>query len=268
MSGLLRRLAARAIGQQAGAIHSLARMRYVAPLELAAEPMSEPAVQRSEPRSETVSQVTRVAAAPGSPPIQVPRRVASTSAPQTPWDSVPTVSRETARPSVHQSRPLSPEPAAEQAARDDVAERQTTGIDVTENDTGQPASDGPSRRWAIPSVLVSPGGEGSGTTADTPARQIMDSPRSPSRSAVPATPSERPQNASMPTGYWGAPARGRLMQNREPSEPDTTEVHVHIGRIEVTALQEAPAKQPKTTRQQRQPMSLDEYLTRRKEGPA
>ena len=41
-----------------------------------------------------------------------------------------------------------------------------------------------------------------------------------------------------------------------------TEVHVHIGRIEVTAIQEAPIPKPATPGE-RQPMSLDDYLARR-----
>lgn len=46
---------------------------------------------------------------------------------------------------------------------------------------------------------------------------------------------------------------------------ETTEVHVTIGRIEVTAVHEAPApKRPAAP--VRQPMTLEEYLTRRQGG--
>jgi hypothetical protein len=54
-------------------------------------------------------------------------------------------------------------------------------------------------------------------------------------------------------------------ETRRRDEPENTEVHVHIGRIEVTAVHEAPREKPKRP-QARGPMSLDEYLTRRKEG--
>jgi hypothetical protein len=47
-------------------------------------------------------------------------------------------------------------------------------------------------------------------------------------------------------------------------EPETTEVHVHIGRIEVTAVHEAPTPKAKPSAA-RKPMSLDDYLARRKE---
>ncbi len=52
----------------------------------------------------------------------------------------------------------------------------------------------------------------------------------------------------------------RLPDTRSPDSAPN-EVHVHIGRIEVTALQDAPAAKPRT--RGRQPMSLDEYLARR-----
>jgi hypothetical protein len=71
---------------------------------------------------------------------------------------------------------------------------------------------------------------------------------------------------------WSTPGtmqRGnadRFMQtnhiNKEKEE-ETTEVHVHIGRIEVTAVHAAP--QPKRRVQEKpRPMTLDEYLNRRR----
>jgi hypothetical protein len=47
-----------------------------------------------------------------------------------------------------------------------------------------------------------------------------------------------------------------------PAAESPTEVHVHIGRIEVTAVQPPPAPKP-AARGGPQPMSLDEYLARR-----
>lgn len=45
-----------------------------------------------------------------------------------------------------------------------------------------------------------------------------------------------------------------------------TEVHIHIGRIEVTALQEAPRPKARP-RERAQPMSLDAYLDQRRKAP-
>jgi len=57
----------------------------------------------------------------------------------------------------------------------------------------------------------------------------------------------------------------RSMQTNRTQErgEETTEVHVHIGRIEVTAMHAAP--QPKRRVQEKsRPMTLDEYLNRRR----
>lgn len=65
----------------------------------------------------------------------------------------------------------------------------------------------------------------------------------------------------------GAPlAQALVRQARHgPLVEETTEVHVSIGRIEVTAVHEAPPPRrpaPKANK----PMSLDEYLTKREAG--
>lgn len=51
-------------------------------------------------------------------------------------------------------------------------------------------------------------------------------------------------------------------QRTPPAAESPTEVHVHIGRIEVTAVQPSAAPKP-AARGGPQPMSLDEYLARR-----
>lgn len=55
-----------------------------------------------------------------------------------------------------------------------------------------------------------------------------------------------------------APAR----PSADPLVDETTEVHVSIGRIEVTAVHEAPPRKRAAARA-KTPMSLDEYLSRR-----
>jgi hypothetical protein len=44
-----------------------------------------------------------------------------------------------------------------------------------------------------------------------------------------------------------------------PAAPD---VHIHIGRVELTALQ-PPAPRPAPRREEKKPMSLEEYLRQR-----
>lgn len=59
-------------------------------------------------------------------------------------------------------------------------------------------------------------------------------------------------------------ARSAFGQPQSGTESDReTEVHIHIGRIEVTALQEAARPQPRP-RERVQPMSLDAYLEQRR----
>ena len=68
--------------------------------------------------------------------------------------------------------------------------------------------------------------------------------------AKPATPVSAPRDGGRPTGQGGQ------------SLDDSTEVHIHIGRIEVTAVQEAPA--PRTQPRKRPaPTSLEAYLAGR-----
>lgn len=56
-------------------------------------------------------------------------------------------------------------------------------------------------------------------------------------------------------------------RQRAGAVEETTEVHVTIGRIEVTAVQEAAAQKP-ASRRRPAPMSLDEYIARRQGGRA
>lgn len=67
----------------------------------------------------------------------------------------------------------------------------------------------------------------------------------------------RAPSAAVAAVHPRAPAHARRAE-------ETTEVHVSIGRIEVTALQQAPAPR-KVARQARAPLSLEDYLARRKE---
>jgi hypothetical protein len=85
-------------------------------------------------------------------------------------------------------------------------------------------------------------------------------------------PETRPQT-NAPEPLLASPATtaavNRVTVERVPALPVAApgEVHVHIGRIEVTAL--APAAAPKAKRPAaRQPMSLDDYLARRGQGSA
>ena len=55
----------------------------------------------------------------------------------------------------------------------------------------------------------------------------------------------------MHPGVWASTA--------QPAAREDTEIHIHIGRIDVTAVHEAPKPRPRA-RERTQPVSLDAYL--------
>lgn len=70
----------------------------------------------------------------------------------------------------------------------------------------------------------------------------------------------------MPSVASPAPmSSAAVTQMSTAASESANEVHVHIGRIEVTALQNDAAPKPKP-RAARQPMSLDDYLARRRQN--
>lgn len=96
----------------------------------------------------------------------------------------------------------------------------------------------PHRPGALPAPLLAP--------TETP-HAAEAQPRVPARGLMP-----RVAQQDLRAGTPAAEAAGN-------------EVHVHIGRIEVTAVREAPAARMRAAKG-RSPMSLDEYLARRREG--
>lgn len=93
-----------------------------------------------------------------------------------------------------------------------------------------------------------------GASADS-AAEGLPAPLLPRQRTAKAT-GTAPNASPEPRGSAGA-------AREESTEPN--EVHVHIGRIEVTAIQESP--QPKSRRKHGQaPMTLDDYLAKRQRG--
>jgi hypothetical protein len=110
--------------------------------------------------------------------------------------------------------------------------------------------------------------------------RYVTAPRPPATQALPPSPrldtvmraNEEPpllmpraagERALTPSGVPAAarePAWLNVAAQAAADEP--TEVHIHIGRIEVTAVHEAPAQRPKPKAKQA-PMSLDAYLAAR-----
>lgn len=150
----------------------------------------------------------------------------------------------------------SPAPAA-RAAR--------AGASLPNPRTPDPVDDAPTARGAPPGT-----GEPSTPRPDaTPAAASPESSPASSTAAAPAWPQVEPLLAPTIRVRRPASAAQPSLAHRpgQSSHADTTtEVHVSIGRIEVTAIHEpaAPAQRPATRR--KAPVSLDEYLARRQGG--
>jgi hypothetical protein len=76
-----------------------------------------------------------------------------------------------------------------------------------------------------------------------------------------------PDVTAATTGRHPAASRGQVPRRLEAAEAGPPEVHVHIGRIEVTSVPEPqPQRQEAPRRRGKPAMSLEDYLDRRKAG--
>ncbi|WP_275630165.1 hypothetical protein [Pseudomonas sp. 273] len=115
-------------------------------------------------------------------------------------------------------------------------------------------------------VIHAPGGAPAETAAPTPVAMHETPPhhQAPTRADAtppsPTTPRLPPLLAPMAPATAPQPRVAPPQAEPVPRQPD--EVHIHIGRIEVTAIQEtAPAR--REARKGPPPLSLDDYLARR-----
>lgn len=244
MSGLLQRLAARATGS-AWALRSDARLPFSGSPGV-------PEMHGVEPREPAVS--------------HRPAQAVQARATVTPQLMVPLP-----EPTPATTPPLAR--AQQMAATEDPAAADTPRLA-----RAQPAL---TRAQATAQPLAHGGRPpGSVSTAPHPATEQMPPPftRGPTADADPEpllpTANERvvakaPQTAAAtaqpgtPRAPHALPPRLQALATPAPaSEP--TEVHVHIGRIEVTAITQ-PQAPKRAARERSQPLSLDAYLARRKE---
>ncbi len=131
--------------------------------------------------------------------------------------------------------------------------------------TPAPVDDAPTARGAPPRT----GDPATPRPDATPAATSPESSPASSTAAAPAWPQVEPLLAPTIRMRWPASAAQPSLAHRpgHSGQADTTtEVHVSIGRIEVTAIHEpaAPAQRPAARR--KAPVSLDEYLARRQGG--
>ncbi|OGB94732.1 MAG: hypothetical protein A3G82_18955 [Burkholderiales bacterium RIFCSPLOWO2_12_FULL_67_210] len=186
--------------------------------------------------------VFALADAPRQPVLHVPRRVQSTPTAQAPAPllapadeagAAPTSAR-APRANAPTSNPPTPDPVDKALAARSVPPA-----------TGEPAAPRPD---ATP-ITTSPGS----STEAPPVWDQVEPLLSPViRVRRPATADAHPLEPQRP-------GRGSRVE-------ETTEVHVSIGRIEVTAIHEPAAPTQRPAARRKAPVSLDEYLARRQGG--
>jgi hypothetical protein len=238
MSGFLGHLAARAMGG-AGSVHSVARLPY------AAAPMLIEAAGDA---------ATVLGPAPQSAPFAGALLTGAAQSPA-PHGSPP--------------QPAGTADAGEPA----IALRQVPGdgpapLRVTSPDLGRTGREAPEVPWgapATPAPLVAPAMRGVERTI--PAQEESE-PRDMQQGAMPhfqpLLPLQRAPSraAQIPVA---AVARGPDGPARRGAAEESREVHVSIGRIEVTAVHDAPTPNRAQPRARRA-LSLEEYLARRQAG--
>jgi hypothetical protein len=114
---------------------------------------------------------------------------------------------------------------------------------------------------------AAPQAGGAGTPQVAGARLRSGPQLAPARPVPLLPPAPVPRTLSAPAVQAGGRAGGPQVATGGAADAggDAAEVHIHIGRIEVTAAQEAatPRRRPAPSRA---PMSLDAYLDRRRRG--
>lgn len=258
MSGLFLRLAAQATGQRGTMLHSPARLPYQSlPERLQPAPefaTAPPSRADRQPSQVPTDQSQRVAPAT-SPTRHAPSgRLQEQADKVTQEEWIAPLPPLTNRPGVTlRTEPAglsgrAPEKHAEtRGPAAPAALLQPQSPDDTSVPLAQVPVELPLQPAAQQSVLPANGSEVGAVPERTLDKLVLPLP------LLPASP---PGAAPAPAA--SASASASALPAREPDE-----VHIHIGRIEVTAIQESrPASKP--SRKGAAPLSLDDYLARRK----
>jgi hypothetical protein len=229
MSGFFHRLAAQAIGR-GKAVHSAARLAYMPPPPLPEQAAEEAArALRHQPPAVAAVRAT-------APALRQSTRQAQAS---------PDNGRPVSQP------PHNPIPRAAPKDRpgDPPDARPTAAPRRSPEDVGSEA--------VLEPLSTTARKQSATIFRDDPGEPIGAAPVMP-----PAAPRLLPQRLASE-----APDAGPRVFERRSSREETTEVHVSIGRVEVTAVHEAPPTRRPAPHAVK-PMSLEEYLTRRRGGRA
>ena len=262
MSGVLRRLVRRTLEGGQPVVHSVARVRYVALPELLQPDYLPSAGERATPPAEDLRPAVRTPM-PGQALSDAPDEPPPVPSPVTGTGNI-------ADPGTPPEAGLHSDLADSAGMTDGVVTRHTK---VWPRATGRipihehPAS---SDRDPLPAEIVRGREREESLTdpvADRPAAQTERTVLPAGHSVVLPLPPSRLVSevveAQSGTSIDSVSAGRNLSPPDRSQGEEAVEVHVTIGRIEVTAVHE-PSPPKRTRRPARKPMSLDEYLAKRK----
>lgn len=252
MTGLFRRLARQVVGPEPARVHSMARLPFAAPPAMAT---AEQTTGLAEPQTPAAipADFTRPDAPPA--PVQPAREAPEHHSPQAAG-----ITNEAQRP-----RQALPERRKRPPARRTAVSAEAVRVPpplLSEPQRTAPAESG-AYETAAPAPAVSVCEDANAPNVEAGAFSLPP-PVVPSAAPAPEARSLRRVNG-VPAAASGKSQTIRADGTAAVRPDEPAEVHVHIGRIEVTALQEPPP----TRRQPRpgiQPMSLDDYLKRLERG--
>ena len=247
MSGLLQRLAARATGS-AWALQSDARLPFAAMPGVPETPGVEP-LEPLEPPTSHGTPKTREGAAAMPQPVMPLAATASQEPPTLPAHSH---SRQMAEAVTQTTAPKGrPIPVALPPLQEQHPEPPPLHGKMQHGIPSIARATVPRQAPLVPTV------EAGATYGDPP--PLLPAGQMHSAAAA------RPQQGLAP--HPGAPRAAHALtplRQAAPAPAEPTEVHVHIGRIEVTAITQPQAPR-RAARETPEPLSLDAYLARRKE---
>jgi len=265
MTGLFRRLARQVVGPQPTKVHAMAKLPFVSPPEpqapVEADSMGSANVPSMAPSPASEQTTLRIQV-----DTPVPAARSSKTAPA-PTHAAPP---EAATHATTAQEPTAPESLRGETRAHDPAVENREPADKLEHvvpipfDGAAPATS-PSAQAAMGNQQRTDAPQDTAViataTADDPGVNIPP-PLVSSPNAAAQTPNA---TAGEPIRPSARGSREAQLGNAPTPTSEPTEVHVHIGRIEVTAVAEAtPARsKPRTGKA---PMSLDEYLAQRERG--
>ena len=256
MSGLFRRLARHASGLPQATVHAMARLPFQAPPEL---------LPTDEGSAPILPLEHGAAQTPASEPTAPPRRAGefvSDAQSQAPSRQSAT---EHPAPRRGESPALSPAPLVATTVRENASEASAEEGKHAPAESTRPAV----RNHAHASEAAS----AASVLARVVPATTLASPLASSVRPGRAEPATVTGYRAVPEALLPAQAERATARAADAARPATaaaaepTEVHVHIGRIEVTAVQ-APAPPKRPSRSGQAPMSLDAYLAKRQRSPS